>query len=73
MDNENLEIVTEVETGADVLTKPDMLKTYGPIAAGVLVGGLIGWAVCKFGPKIAAKFKKPAEEKAVASEASKEE
>lgn len=63
MDNENLEIVTEVESGADVLTKPNMLQTYGPVAAGVAAGAVLGFLVCKFGPKLIAKFKKPAEEK----------
>lgn len=63
MDTEKLEIVTteEAMTGSEAVAKADILGTYGPIAAGVLAGGLIGFLVCKFGPKVIAKFKKPAE------------
>lgn len=66
MDNEKLEIVSNEEAMActEVATKTDLLKTYGPVAAGVLAGGLIGFLVCKFGPKVIAKFKKPADAKA---------
>ena len=64
MDNEKLEIVTNEEAmAATEVVKPDMLKTYGPVAAGVLAGGLIGFVVCKFGPKLIAKFKKSSDEK----------